>query len=701
MKDFTFPEEKIIHLKRFQNIVKKKIKIKRELNLELNSFYNLIYGIMTRIYHSFLLGIINQYDYNSYMNQLDEQLIIFKKLKRPLGVGDINNNCRKNVNSTLKLLRNNLKELTSKCGLNNIFDGIKLVINKIDKNFLENMDYETKNLLYFYQKVFVPTSMDFYNINKETGNDSNDLILFNNKLDKETYDFKNINKSKGIRCYNIHKKQPNFIEDIQGARLYVPLKFNNKNYYFVFNGYFNEDPLNLSRVGGLFEKKHKQIKEIINKLEINEYFKNAYLQQISLRDFIINSVDTLADKCINSYEELLFLKKQTISSLVKDFLVSDISKQRDILTLFLLMKDDIDTQYLAYLMYDMITNESYLLKPQPLAEQVYNSLHWSVQKLFKVAIKKVNNDISKLLNFNEEEISYEKRIMLMKTNDVIKSKAMDKFKEYSKSGESSAKCLQYLDGILKIPFSIYKKEKILTFLSEFRGVLKNFINSNFDSKINNEICSDFKKLENITSNHIDHFFNNFDNDVDPEYFGNYDILKILKKMKKNDLRDLIRLINDDEGDNNIYLTAFNNGGFTSGNNGDMNVTGRTYVAYLFRTIEGFSKFGQYTGSGGADGPFIQLPFKPRMFWIKNIDSSSGWSIIDTARYTRNDANGPGRLEWNFNSAEVTGSSATREMDILANGVKIRTSNTNINVNGGHYVYGAWADVPFKYNNTLP
>ena len=38
----------------------------------------------------------------------------------------------------------------------------------------------------------------------------------------------------------------------------------------------------------------------------------------------------------------------------------------------------------------------------------YNSLHWSVQKLFKVAIKKVNNDISNLLNFNEEDISYEK-----------------------------------------------------------------------------------------------------------------------------------------------------------------------------------------------------------------------------------------------------------------------------------------------------
>ena len=34
-----------------------------------------------------------------------------------------------------------------------------------------------------------------------------------------------------------------------------------------------------------------------------------------------------------------------------------------------------------------------------------------------------------------------------------------------------------------------------------------------------------------------------------------------------------------EGTNALFLTAFNNGGFTSGNNGDMNVTGRNYVAW--------------------------------------------------------------------------------------------------------------------------
>ena len=74
------------------------------------------------------------------------------------------------------------------------------------------------------------------------------------------------------------------------------------------------------------------------------------------------------------------------------------------------MKDDVDMQYIAYLMYDMISNESYLLKPQPLAEQVFNSLHWSVQKIFKVAIKRINKYTNDILNFNEKDISYEKRI---------------------------------------------------------------------------------------------------------------------------------------------------------------------------------------------------------------------------------------------------------------------------------------------------
>ena len=73
-----------------------------------------------------------------------------------------------------------------------------------------------------------------------------------------------------------------------------------------------------------------------------------------------------------------------------------------------------------------------------------------------------------LLTFNEEDIPYEKRICLLKAPDYVKSKAMDKYKEVHKSNDNSAKSQQYLDGLLNIPFGIYKKEYIICFLDNFK-----------------------------------------------------------------------------------------------------------------------------------------------------------------------------------------------------------------------------------------
>ena len=73
----------------------------------------------------------------------------------------------------------------------------------------------------------------------------------------------------------------------------------------------------------------------------------------------------------------------------------------------------------------MISNENFMLKP-PLAEQVFNSLHWSVQKKFKIAMNKVDKYTQNISEFNENEIPYDKRICLLKASDSVKSKAMDK-----------------------------------------------------------------------------------------------------------------------------------------------------------------------------------------------------------------------------------------------------------------------------------
>tara|TARA_R110001583_G_scaffold127502_1_gene279117 strand:- start:12 stop:1739 length:1728 start_codon:yes stop_codon:yes gene_type:complete len=122
----------------------------------------------------------------------------------------------------------------------------------------------------------------------------------------------------------------------------------------------------------------------------------------------------------------------------------------------------------------------------------------------------------------------------------------------------------------------------------------------------------------------------------------------------------------------------------------------TGIAYCWHSVEGMQRFGKYEGNGNADGPFIYLGFRPRMVCIKSIDSSQAWIVCDTARETFNPL-GEKVLQWNTADAEYDPSGFN--WDVTSNGFKIRSSDTNINA-AQTYIYMAWADVPFKYNNTF-
>ena len=128
----------------------------------------------------------------------------------------------------------------------------------------------------------------------------------------------------------------------------------------------------------------------------------------------------------------------------------------------------------------------------------------------------------------------------------------------------------------------------------------------------------------------------------------------------------------------------------------LNQSGRNYIAYVWHSVEGYSKFGTYVGNGNTDGPFIYTGFRPRMLFIKKTSSAS-WYILDTARGTHNPITS--LLNWDTNNGESDIGSANN-FDVLSNGLKIRTSGNGLNGSGGTFVYGAWSDVPFRYNNTF-
>jgi hypothetical protein len=137
--------------------------------------------------------------------------------------------------------------------------------------------------------------------------------------------------------------------------------------------------------------------------------------------------------------------------------------------------------------------------------------------------------------------------------------------------------------------------------------------------------------------------------------------------------------------------------FSVGTNSDSNASSRTYVAYCFASIEGYSKVGSYTGNGNNDGPFVSTGFKPAWVLIKNTARSADWRINDITRQDRNNAgySSAHLLLANSNSAEITNE---YDIDFLSNGFKLRSSDVYENGSGELFVYMAFAEAPFKYSN---
>ena len=129
----------------------------------------------------------------------------------------------------------------------------------------------------------------------------------------------------------------------------------------------------------------------------------------------------------------------------------------------------------------------------------------------------------------------------------------------------------------------------------------------------------------------------------------------------------------------------------------------TFVAYCFSEIQGYSKFGSYTGNNNADGPFVYTGFKPAwVMWKRSDASGNSWGLVDHRR-NKNDTSDIGNVIDAYLNPDLNnddgGNSAT--MDFLSNGFKIRRTGNFINVDGSTYIYMAFAESPFVSSEGVP
>jgi hypothetical protein len=137
--------------------------------------------------------------------------------------------------------------------------------------------------------------------------------------------------------------------------------------------------------------------------------------------------------------------------------------------------------------------------------------------------------------------------------------------------------------------------------------------------------------------------------------------------------------------------------FSLGASGVSNKTG-AMIGFLWSEKQGFSKFGEYTGNGSADGTFVFCGFRPAYIMIRETGNAENWFLFDNKRdgYNVNKV----LLYANTTTADTT--TGANQIDLLSNGFKCRSTDNGTNRSGAAgFIYMAFAEAPFVNSNGVP
>jgi len=137
--------------------------------------------------------------------------------------------------------------------------------------------------------------------------------------------------------------------------------------------------------------------------------------------------------------------------------------------------------------------------------------------------------------------------------------------------------------------------------------------------------------------------------------------------------------------------------FSVGSASQTNNSGKTYVAYCFGNVKGYSHFARFKGNSNVDGTFVYTGFRPGYVLIKNVDSAGGsglhWQVHSNAQSPHSNANS------NMLQPEDAGGTTTwGTIDLVSNGFKIRTTNYATNYTNT-IIYAAFAEFPIVSSNS--
>jgi len=437
-------------------------------------FQEIIQKTYLRVQQNKILDIIGISDINSCVNTL----VNLHTTIQTITDDEIQKNSE-NVINLLQNVNNDLSNLFKLYGTESFEDMLWICFgnNSIHTYATTEMEKHKFDLL---KRFFHPINYKIITTKKET--------------DKPTKDdeFTLTTQTKNLDCIDINSSIKTFHLKVFGIQLVVHNSQYNKT--LLINGYIDDILIDFS-VSQYLIVKNKELKDMVtNNEEINEASYYRYLTSLNLKDYLLHDNSALYSKYMGYISNLNMIRQKPMSQVIKDFIASDLFSKRLTIIQLLINSTRIDHQYLAYLLYDLLSNDNNNVIDTQEQTIIFDSLPWYIKQYFKDAMKKTIQYTNDLSNFDFQKIPLEQQICLLNVSETVKEKAMQKLKEVkAKSEDTGSKARQYLDGLLKIPFNVYKKEPIMFIMEDIRQSYIHLLKTNNIS--NEEIKTNYTSLE--------------------------------------------------------------------------------------------------------------------------------------------------------------------------------------------------------------
>ena len=459
----------------------KNVKISKDKNLsfsktieKINFFFELITKTIIWVERYKTNDIINSSEFNICIKNLQTSYDKLKKINEQI----LKNNkvCQddifllQKINDELSMVfktfgTKKIYDVLSVCYGTNYYNNLKNIAysnidEELNSNVSEELNYRTKfDLIMKYSHPINYKVLQWKSEPKKVN--TRDKIIKNKIIE----DFMIVEMASTLDCFDLCRTSNNFFVKTYGIKVVFQNK--EKKNTIILNCIVDDILLDCLNSDYIRNRKKVFSDNAPNDQDFKSPAFKKYVNHLTLKEWFIYNDTELYNRFIGYTNQAYLIKQKTISQVVKEFINAELFEQRKTLILLLLQEDNNEFQYLAYLLYDLLSNENNGNIDTYEQTLLYDSLPWEIKNSFRNAMKNTIKYTKNLSNFETSKIPIEQQICLLKASDAIKEKAMIKLKEVkAKSEDSGSKARQYLEGLLKIPFGIYKKENVLKLTSE-------------------------------------------------------------------------------------------------------------------------------------------------------------------------------------------------------------------------------------------